>query len=334
MRIVDLTRLAFKTFKGGRTALFAGGIAAAAFCLCAAGGIWTTVQEEKAQPYELVLSAQGSAGITDSMIADILNLQDVKAATPILQIPVAIQTGKYTAQLTLTGVDASYLDGAYTQGGAFPADSVMPYILLNEAACKQFAEDEKDIGNQAPDIDWLNAAFSVELGTGIRAVTSKVCGVRGDGDATDAAPAAYVSLPVAKELLRKSGQSAGATTAWVRVTNIGRAEAVSRQIAALGLAVTNSNERMQAEWDAETKEAAYLIAISAICLLCAGILLAAHRTIIKQQRRRAFEMLRWLGMKEREISALFLLHALIVFVMGTMLGVAVSMALPAFLPVN
>jgi hypothetical protein len=186
------------------------------------------VQAEKEQPYELILSAQGNTGITDSTIADILKIPDVKAVTLILQVPVAIRTGKYDAQLTLIGMDTGYLDGVYTQRAVFPADSVMPYILLNEAAQKQFTEDKPDTDQKnvttetytsedrpvnanakTPEIDWLNASYSLISGEAGRSVTSKVCGILSDGDAKDAEPAAYVSLPVAKGLLRESKQSTG-----------------------------------------------------------------------------------------------------------------------------
>lgn len=334
MNMFDLTRLAFRNLKGRWAVLPVAGFAVAAFCLCFAGAILTTVQEEKAQPYELMLSAQGSAGITDSVIADILKIPDAKAATSVLQIPVTIQTGKYIAQLTLTGMDANYFDGVYAQGGIFPADSVMPYIVLNEAACKQFAEEEKDAGKEAPGIDWLNAGYSLISGEADRSVTSKVCGILSDGDAKDAEPMAYISLPVAKGLLRKSNQPTAAQAAWVRITNIGCADAVSRQIAALGVDVTNSNEQMQTEWGAEMKEMTYLLVISAFCLMCAVTLLAGNREITKQKQREALETLRWMGMKEREVSRLFTLHAFLVSMLGTMLGVAVSLALPSFMPME
>ncbi len=332
MKIFDLIRLAVRNLKGRWAVLPVIGFAVAAFCLCFSGAISTTVQEEKSQPYELVLSAQGSVGVTDSTIADILKIADVKAATSILQVPVAIQAGEYTAQLTLTGVDAGYPGGVYTQGNMFLADSVMPYIVLNEAACKQFAKEEKNIGKETPDIDWLNAGYLLRIGEESRGVTSKVCGILSDGDEKDAEPAGYVSLSVAKELLRDSNQPATAQAAWVRVTNIGSANAVSKQLSALGLTVTNSTEELQVEWDVEMKEMVYLIVIAAFCLTCASLMIAANRAITLEQKKEAFEMLRWMGMKDRNISRLFLLHALIVSVFGALIGLVAGLSLPSFLP--
>lgn len=354
MKTSDITRLAFRNLKGRWVVLPIIGFAIAAFCFCFAGAILTTVQKEKAQPYELILSAQGNASITDSVIADILKISDVKAATPILQVPVTIKTGKYVAQLTLTGMKAEYLDVAYAQGSVFPANSVMPYILLNEAAQKQFTEDQPDVNQKnadkteadtgenkpanantkIPEINWLNSSYSLISGEAGRSITSKVCGILSDGDAKDVEPASYISLSVANMLLRISSQPTDAKTAWVRVTNIGRADAVSKQIAALGIEVTNSNEQTQAKWDAEMKEMTYLLVISAFCLLCAVTLLAAQRIIVMQQQKGAFEMLRWMGIKTREVTQLLFIHALIIAMIGTALGVSVSLSIPSFLPLE
>ncbi len=331
MKIFDLTRLAVRNLKGRWAVLPVIGFAIAAFCLCFAGAILTSVQEEKAQPYELVLSAQGNTSITDSTIADILKIPDVKAATPILEVPVTAQTGKYAAQLTFTGMDAGYLDGVYTQGGVFPTDSVMPYILLNEAACKQFTEKGTDVGEETPDIAWLTATCSLSTGEASRSVTSKVCGILANDDEKDAEPVAYISLSVAKELLRKSNQPAGAQAAWVRVTNIGCADAVSKQIVALGLDVTNSNGQMQAEWDTEMKEMAYLITLAIFLLMCSAVLMTAWRKISLLKYRQAWSMLRWMGLREWDLRRLFSIQSIVVSGLAAALGIIVAACLPSFL---
>ncbi len=332
MKTFDLARLALKNIKGLWAVLPVIGFAIAAFCLCFAGAILTAVSEEKAQPYELILSAQGTSGITDNRIADILKIPDVKAATGIMQIPVTVRTGKHQAQLTLTGLDGSYINRQLTRGSLFAPQTVMPYILLNEAACKMFVAEETGISAETPDVDWLNASFSLISGEDTGSVTSKVCGILSDGGADDAEPVAYVSTAVAKELLLKNKQAAVFQAAWARITNIGCADAVSAQIAALGLGVNNANEQTQAKWDMQMKEMAYLIVAGAFCLLCAGALLAAYREIIKQKQKGSFESLRWIGLKERQIKGLFILQSFFIAILGTAIGIAVSLALPSFLP--
>lgn len=160
MRISDLLRISLKTLKKQWTILLAAGMAGCTFCLCFSGAIFNVLRQEKARPYELVVSSEGTERLSDEMIARLSEIPGVKAVTPVLQVPVSIKTGKYTAQLTLTGIDAAYLQEPFSAGGIFPDSSVMPYIVLNAAACKQFADD----GEKPPTVDWLNAGFLLQTG--------------------------------------------------------------------------------------------------------------------------------------------------------------------------
>jgi len=331
MRIFDLARLALKGTKSRWTSLALLGMAVAAFCLCFAGAVFMKVQEEKSQPYELIAAAVGNESIDANTIADMLELPDVEVATPVLQLPVTLQTGDYYAQITLTGINADYLNGVISQGSLFPADSVMPYILLGESACKQFTENEKDAGKETPQIDWLNANYSLQIGEGGLSVTSKVCGILSDGDDTDAEPTAYISLSVAKLLLRQSDQPTDSNVVWLRITNIGCAQAVSRDIAALGLSVINPNEQQQAEWDAEMKEMVYLLAVAAFCLACCSVVLGAHRAIMQERQKETIEQLRWMGMRNGALSRMFQLHAGFISALGAVVGLIISNSLPSFL---
>lgn len=329
MKSFDLIKLAAKTLKCRWAVLPAVGFAIASFCLCFAGAILTTVRQEKAQPYELVLAAQSGTRITDGVMAEILNIPDVITATSILQIPVTVKTGKYSAQLTLTGMDADYLDGVCAQGGIFPADSAMPYIVLNEAAQKWFAEDEKDAGKEPPQIDWMNAAFSVGPGEGARPVISKVCGIF--YDSKDAEPAACISLSVAKELLRKSGQPTEPQYVRARVANIGRADAVSRAAAALGLSVTNSAAELEAVWDIQMKETACLIVIAVFALLGSTVVMTAWRRVFFAEQRESLDMLLWLGLNLKDMRRLFSLQGFLRIIFGAVLGIILAVFLPSFL---
>ncbi len=332
MKWVDLIKLAAKNLKGRWAALPVAGVAAAAFCLCFAGAIFTTVQQEKTLPYELIVSSEGAVKLSDSKIAEITEIPDVVDATAVLQVPVNIKTGKYSAQLTLAGVDAAYLKEPFSQGNSFPDSSVMPYIVLNDAACRQFLDGETAPGNEPPEIDWLNAGFSLQTGADGQGIISKVCGIltKEEND-DDQAPAAYISLSAAKQLLRKSGQSTDYTAAHVRVINIGQAESVSKAIAALGMTVTNSNEELQAQWDAALKEMGYLIVIGVFCLLGSSVLFSARRKVFILEQERALDMLGWLGMKQKDINRLFLLQALTLSFLGIAIGLIVSLSLPSFL---
>jgi hypothetical protein len=333
MKWIDLIRLAARTLKGRWAALPVVGVAVAAFCLCFAGAVFTTVQQEKALPYELIVSSEGAVKLSDRIIAEISNIPDVVAVTAVLHVPVTIKTGKYAAQLTLAGMDAAYLREPFSQGSGFPDSSVMPYIVLNDAACKLFSDGETSSDKETPEIDWLSAGFSLQIGEGGLGVTSKVCGILAEEEKKSGQePVSYISLSAAKQLLRKSGQSTDYSTAHVRVPNIGEAHSVSRAIAALGMTVTNSNEESQARWDAALKEIGYLLAMGVLGLLCSAVLLSAQRKILDFEQKGALEMLRWLGMRRRDMIGLFLLKSLMLLFSGIAAGLIVGLSLPSFLP--
>ena len=353
MRISDRIWFALKSLRGSWAILPVIGFAIATFCLCFSGAILTTMQEEKTQPYELVISGEGADSISDNDMVEISKLDDVTAATPVLQIPVSISTGDYKANLTLTGIEASYLEDSFSEGNAFPDDSVMPYIVLNEAALKQFSDSEtsKDgyssgdmndgegTGNMTRtnteelDVDWLDINFSVQIGEESKAVVSKVCGILSEDEKTEEEqePAAYISISTAKELLRQNGQETNYTGAYVRAKNIGSADNVSKSIAVLGLMVSNSTEELQSGWDADSKEMTYQTVIGVFGLVCASVLLASWRqnTLLKQKR--AWAALSYIGLKDKDLRILFAIQTASLSLFGIALGLIVALALPSFL---
>jgi len=367
MKIFELIRMASGNLKARWVILPAIGIAISAFCLCYAGVVLTTVGDEKALPYELVLSAEGAKSLSDKTLADIAKLPGVEAVTPLLQVSARVKTGVYSAQLMLTGMDPAYLQEGFTAGGVFPDNGVMPYIVLNNSACKQFSDENIETepgsdtgagtnnnaktstgtatgintgtnttaGNSneatadAPKINWLNTGFSIQSGEG-RWIVSRVCGILAGDDKQE--PVAFVSLSAAKDLLQKSGQSTDFTGANIRITNIGFAGSISQSITALGVNVTNSNAELQAKWDSELKEMAYLIVTGVFSLLCTTVLMAAQRKISRLEQKETWTMLQWIGMKKIDIGRLFLIQAMIISLIGIAIGIIVSISLPSFLP--
>lgn len=359
MKIFDLIKLAAKNLRGWWAALIVLGMAFATFCLCFAGAILTSVQQEKSLPYELIVSSEGNTTLSDSQVAEITKTDGVLAVTPVYQVPVTIKTGEYMAQLTLTGINPAYLTEPYSQGSGFPESSVMPYIVLNLAAQKQFSKDKTgsnstDTGSQdtgadeantgssnatnnssdakVPEIDWLNASYTVHVGEESKGLTSKVCGILAiDDEKEEQEPAAYISLSAAKSLMQKSGQAADYSAIHVRVENIGQADGVSKSLAALGLTVTNSTEELQAGWNALSREMAFLLVIAVFCLISAAIAMTAWRQISLTKQKQEWNMLQLIGMCSKDIGRLFAIQSVLGTVLGVAIGVIIAVSLPSFL---
>ncbi len=292
----------------------------------------TTMQEEKSQPYELGV-IPGSTEVTDYAVLQISELENVEAATPVLEVPVSIAIGEYTAQLTLVGIEADYLNEELSQGNMFPDSSVMPYIVLNEAALGQLMIESSNtaIDMETDNTDWLSESVSIIASEGMRPVVSKISGILAKVDEQEQEPVAYISISVAKQLLQQSGMKADYTRMSVRVKNIGSTESVSKSIAELGLMVENNNDELQRKWDMETKEMTYLILIGVFSLLCSAVLMMAWRKISMLEQKSALSMLRWVGMKRKQIIGIYMLQSLLIALFGVVIGIIVSVSLPSFL---
>ncbi len=337
MKALDLAKLSLRHLSGRWAALPATGFAVAAFCLCFAGAILLHVNEAKSMPCELKAVPPENAGVTAALLESVRKLPGVRAATPEYPVEVEIKTGKLRAKLTLAGIEGAYLNEPLRLGSAYPESSVMPHIVLNEAACRQFTEESGDpegydagaAATAAPAVDWLNASFTVITGPDQRAVVSRVCGVLA-GYEEGQVPAAYISVGSAMALLK--GRSATPESVRIRIENIGYASVVARALTGLGLRAENPDESLQATWDAQLKEAGSLAAIGAFGLICAAALLAAWRRLFLSEQRESLEMLLWLGFRRNDIGSMLLLQALCLSALGAAAGLLACVALPPFLP--
>lgn len=144
MKIFELLRLGTKNTKGRWVVLPVIGIAISVFCLCFAGAIFTTVENERSLPYEIAITNDGAKKVSDSTLAEISKLSDVTAISPLLQVPATVRTGKYVASMNLTGIDPSYISDKFATGSVFAASSGMPHIVINKAETKQFSVEQKN----------------------------------------------------------------------------------------------------------------------------------------------------------------------------------------------
>lgn len=341
MRISDIAGIAVKSLKGRWAVLPAAAAAVGVFCLCFAGTVLAAAQQEKSQPFEISVTAE-DAGLTENDVAEISKITGVKAASPVLEVPVSVAAGDYTAELTLTGIYPSYLTEKFKTGGVFPESGVMPYIVLNDAACKQFkSKDDSDMEymydtggeggpeeTKAPDIDWLSESVKLQAGEG-NPVTAKICGIL-SGEEEGQQPAAYISVAAAKALTPPGGQT-GYAKANVRLTNIGRAESVSKDISALGYIVGDTDKELQAKWDSQEGQMAYLFVTGAFSLLCFSVLMSSSRKISLLEHQEEWRMLKWIGLRDGDIGRIFLIQTLTLTAAGMFIGIVVSTSLSSFL---
>ena len=196
------------------------------YLLISAGTTQYTLQQEKNQPCELIVTGEGlnnknlnldnpgssnSEGLTDMDAAKILEIQDVLAATLIYPVSAHLQMDSLQADVILYGISSDYLKQKLCPipqiGTIFPETSSMPYLFLNEAAACELiniasksknpasSTSLQDTGQQSllsgVSYDWLNAEVTITLdanqtGTG-KSVISRICGVESLPESTQSA---------------------------------------------------------------------------------------------------------------------------------------------------
>lgn len=318
MRIADYLALARHGLRRGFETASVLFTAEAVTALCFSGALLAAIHGEKGSPCELAVTAPSYLAVTEQSVLDFQAIADVVDATGVVEAPVTARSGKYAASLTLVGLDGDYLrDLVYITGERFPDSGAMPWIALSKAAAQSFVDPEDKTKRSAgymPDIDWLGADFSLEMGGG--AVSAKVSGLF-EGDE----PAAYVSRDIARALLQSQGQTSGYAGARVRVTNIGAAEAVSKAITDMGYQVANRDSARQEKWDAQTREAVYLAVLAAAGFLCAGLLRLTGTARCREDARRRDDALRWAGMSDAAIRGISVLRGTYLALLGAALGI-------------
>jgi hypothetical protein len=303
-------------------------LALATACLCFSGAIWRSVEDEKQKPCELVVTAPSYLELNEQTVQDILNISDVLDASGCIDVAVTVTSGNYTASFTLIGIDGAYLTATYTQGSPFPEESVMPWMVLTEAAAKSFSDPNKSTqkkSDEMPDLDWLNADFILQAGD--ITVVSKVRGLTDDETV-----AGYISQTVAKSLLQRQGQPGGYNSVMVRIRNIGAAEAVAKKIADMGYFVENMDTARQEKWDNQLREAVYLLLLSAVACACARLVKKIDYLKRQAQDSQETEALAWMGMSRYQMQTLAFVGSLQLSILGTTVGVFLSYLVAWLIP--
>lgn len=330
MRTRDLFSLAARSIRPGFGMAHVLITAFVVVCFCFSVAIWTSVSAEKAEPCELTVTAPSYLDLTEQTVQDIDAIPDVVDAAGLVEVPATVESEKYTASLTLVGIDGDYLEVAYSVGDVFPSDSAMPWIILSEAATKSFVDltdKTKHDANYMPSIDWLNANFALTVGNSN--LSAKVSGVF-EGNTV----AAYISQDMAKQLLQRQGQPSGYTSAAVRITNIGAAEAVTKAISALGYEVANGSDARQEKWDTQLREAVYILILGLAGFLCSVMVKTADSAVNRLERQRRNTALRWEGAADRLIRMLGFVRYCYLNVAGILLGILLHYAVAAFIPME
>ena len=217
--------------------------------------------DEKSEPYELQAAAEA---IDDETLSEIAGFEDVINVTPILDVPYTLTLNNTALEAPMQGLHAGYIEYPFLYGTEFESSSVMPYVILNEAAAKELTGDDEEL--TLPALVSRQVLLKSETGT----VTAKISGVFEDEEET---PKAYISLPSAENLLLQGGVTPVYSMVYVQCLNAGKTESVTNFLSERGLMVQNINTELETKWEIDTVHITHLLITAAVAIFSAALVL-------------------------------------------------------------
>ena len=285
MNGIERIRLAFRTLPGWQTLLSVAGIAAAVVCLTIGGRGYAEILKEKSQPCEV----KGTMAANNEALEKIRNLEEVLSVSRIEETEGVLLFDDYQSQVRLIGVDAGYLNGEWQMGEAYPNETAMPYVVLNEAAVKGFQDKKKARIPEDKQPDWLSYSFQLEgLKTELR-----VCGILKDG-AEDAR--AYLSLSQWMGIQGGGKEEEEALTFWIRLKKEGVKGQAVKNLTSLGMQMTDQGEAQDAEWSVRIERQVLYLGVGTFAFLWSLLLFGYQLRLGAVQRNQTEHVLVWMGL--------------------------------------
>ena len=228
-------------------------------------GIYRQVDEEKRQPLMLTAMCQTDG---DLLCEELKAAEGVEAAAAAIPLTAQLCLGDYSCELTLYGVDASWLDTPQ-EGAVYPEASSMPWLVLNQEALEAF-RDESGNPVAASEINWQKTEITVN------GLVGQVCGIT-DDDGREAC--GYISVRMAKYMIRNAEETPGFSRVFIRVSRASYAAEITQMLAEKGASVTENIQETGAQWE-------QLLYRARLNLLSAGAVLILSAALIVEKNRR------------------------------------------------
>lgn len=246
---------------------------------------------EKHTPFELIGSTDG----TTIDLNALSQISGVERVSPILQINCQLTYGEKDASNQIDAVYASYLNVHLTDGSIFTDNTNMPYLVLNEAATKLFAEKDDEPG--------IAVQEELLLKSGDVETKAQVCGIYQDDSEI---PHIYMSYEVAHKLF--GAQFTGTNVAFL-LTNKGAVEEVSTKLRKQNFSVSDNTDTSLA-WNLLEQQTWQTFLVSAVFVVCSAILIREKNASEKRQSNGEQEVLLTAGLTAHVVESVIFVRIL------------------------
>ncbi|MGM9601340.1 MAG: hypothetical protein ACI3W5_07125 [Faecousia sp.] len=238
-----------------------------------------------------------------------LEIPSVEAATPVLSFESKLTAKDAALSGTVTAVLADYLDLSFTQGGPFPNDTNMPFVVLNEYASKNFLTESKSKVTLAVN-DTLTMTIEGEEQSAI------LCGIFEDGLER---PVIYMSYTLAARVIPK-GDSIDLLFRLGKTEDL---ESGAKALKKLGVSVSY-DEALPERWRL-TKQQTYQTFLSALVLLiCSAVQIAGQHKREQKEALSEWQALALCGSEERQLRWIFPLRTFFADLFCLLIAMAVA----------
>lgn len=261
---------------------------------------------EQHTPFELI----GSTNSTTIDLNALSQITGVEKVSPILQVNCQLRYGEKDANTQIDAVYASYLNVHLTDGTLFTDNTNMPYLVLNEAATRLFAEKDDDPG--------IAIQEELLLKNGGMETKAQVCGIYQDDSET---PHVYMSYEVAHKLF--GVQFTGTSVAFL-LTNKGAVEEVITKLRKQNFSVSANTDTSLA-WNLLEQQTWQTFLVSSVFVICSAMLTREKIVQEKRSAGREYAVLLTAGLLTCKVEKIVPLRILImesILMCGT-LGIAV-----------
>ncbi len=302
----------------------------------------------------------GSVKLNSKLLADIMTMDGVDKATPVLQFPVYIDAGEYeTSYMTVTALDRDYIDGSFdfAEGGLFD-DSEMPQLVLGYYTQSQFVKDGEqpdeqsmyDMGEdgEQPDItlpfDYKTQPLKLYIGfnpseTGMdenmpssKRYPAAISGTLKKDDYGDTGYNAHMNLKAAETLIRQNrklaeqfGISADSyNEVRVRAKDLDSVSDIVETLNKMGYQAWSTGQSLESFKQEMANRQAQLVLIGAIALFVSAIGIANTMLTSILERRKEIGIMKVTGLALKKIRRMFLIESAVIGFAGGLVGAALS----------
>lgn len=246
---------------------------------------YSQLYKELSSPYVLSGNVSGQAELDKYY-----EISSLDAVTPVLSVTSTLSKQDASLSGTITAVTSEYLDIAFLQGGAFPDESNMPFLVLNRYAAEHFTTQDDTVT-----VVEVNDTVIIKIQD--QEVSSIICGIFEDGLEE---PVIYMSYTVTSRILPKEET----IDLLFRLKRTDELEDAAKELDKLHVSVTYDRS-LPERWKL-TKQQIYQTFLSAlVLLLCSAIQMAGQN---KRERKEALPQLQALCLCSMSFSQINLIY--------------------------